>query len=80
MFQKISDWIIRAVGTDGLLHCIISALLTALIGIFTPWWCSVIIVLLLGIAKEIYDKLSGKGNPDVKDMYCDIIGIIIGTL
>ena len=80
MFQKINDWIVEAMGYDGIVHCLISALLTALIGIFTPWWLAAIIVLVIGAAKELYDKWSGKGNAEVQDMMCNIIGIIIGAL
>lgn len=80
MFQKINDWIVEAMGYDGIVHCLLSAALTALLVVFFPWWLAVIAVLIAGIAKEAYDKYSGKGSMEIKDMMCNIIGIIIGAL
>lgn len=37
-------------------------------------------VLAIGIAKEIYDKVSEKGCCEWKDIMCDLIGIVIGVL
>ena len=39
-----------------------------------------LITFAIGIVKEIYDKVTGKGCAENKDMECDIIGIIIGAL
>lgn len=66
-------------GYDGLKHIVLSAVLTVGFNLFLPWWVSVIIVLLIGIAKEIYDS-TGKGCCEWKDIICDLIGIIIGIL
>ena len=43
-------------------------------------WVAVGVVLAIGIAKKVYDKVSGRGCAENKDMVCDIIGIIIGAL
>lgn len=78
--EKIHDWLLEIMGTDGMVHCLLSAALTTLLGVFFPWWLAVIAVLIAGIAKEAYDKYSGKGSMEIKDMMCNIIGIIIGAL
>lgn len=78
--EKVHDWIIEAMGTDGVVHCLISAFLTAFIGVFLPMWLAVIIVLIIGIAKEVYDKVSNKGDADIKDFVCNLIGVAIGAL
>ena len=33
--------------------------------------------LLIGIGKEVYDKVSGKGTPSFKDLLADVAGIAI---
>lgn len=78
--EKIHDWLLGMMGTDGMAHCLLSAALTALLGVFFPWWLAVIAVLMAGIAKEAYDKYIGKGSMEIKDLMCNIIGIIIGAL
>lgn len=37
-------------------------------------------VLSIGIAKEIYDKVSGKGCAEWSDLLADFVGVIIGIL
>lgn len=67
-------------GYDGLKHIVLSAVLTVGFNLFLPWWCAAMVTLSIGMAKEIYDKLSEKGCCEWKDIMCDIIGIIIGAL
>ena len=75
MFTKLANYF----GTDGLLHILCSIIAMTSLNIFLPVWISVILVLLIGIGKElIYDKLMGKGTPSWKDLLADVIGIIIG--
>ena len=35
-------------------------------------------VFSIGLAKEIYDGMSGKGTPSYKDMLANIVGIVVG--
>jgi len=35
------------------------------------------ITMAVGILKEIYDERSGKGTPDIRDLYADFLGIFI---
>lgn len=68
------------IGTDGMKHIILSAILTVVAKWLLPVWVAVALVLLIGIIKEIYDRVSGKGCAEWKDIICDIIGILIGIL
>lgn len=45
-----------------------------------PVWVAAALVLLIGIIKEVYDKVSKKGYAEWKDIACDIAGIIIGIM
>lgn len=68
------------IGFDGCKHIILSAILTVVGKLLLPLWVVCPLVFAIGIAKEIYDKVSGKGCAENKDMVCDVIGIIIGAL
>lgn len=66
------------IGSDGMKHIILSAILTVVAKWLLPVWVAAVLVLLIGIIKEAYDKVSGKGCAEWKDIICDIIGILIG--
>lgn len=68
------------IGYDGYKHIILSDILTVVGKLLLPLWVVCPLVFAIGIFKEIYDKVSGKGCAENKDMVCDIIGIIIGAL
>lgn len=71
----------KHIGFDGLLHIVGIALLLVLLKLFgCPVLFCVLICMAVGIAKELYDLISQNGTPEVKDIICDIIGIIIGVL
>ena len=72
--------IFNLIGSDGMKHIILSAILTVVAKWLLPAWVAVGVVMAIGIAKEIYDKVSEKGCCEWKDIMCDIIGIIIGVL
>lgn len=66
---------------DGLLHVIVSAIIVLVVQIFAPWWVAMLVAMLIGIAKElIWDFYHQKGQMQIKDIICDIIGILIGCL
>lgn len=68
------------IGSDGMKHIILSAILTVVAKWLLPVWVAVGVVMAIGIAKEIYDKVSEKGCCEWKDIMCDLIGIVIGVL
>lgn len=74
MINKLFD----KAGYDGCKHIIVSALLTKILTSFAPTLLSILIVLLIGLAKEIYDRKSGKGTAEWKDIVCNAIGMSIG--
>lgn len=75
------DKIITYIGQDGLLHIVFSSLIAAVLSLFLPIWLAAIITFAIGLAKElVYDLLLKKGAFELKDILCDLIGIIIGIL
>jgi uncharacterized protein YfiM (DUF2279 family) len=87
MLQKISDWVRERIGFDGLLHFAVCAIVTALIkAMAEPLLAekgallAVLVVAMISIAKEIYDRRTGKGCAEWKDIACDLVGIIVGVL
>lgn len=82
MINKISNFLKFTIGFDGLLHFAISAILMGtlkhIIGI--GWLIAFIIVILIGFFKEGYDKISDKGDPELKDLFCNACGVIVGLL
>lgn len=68
------------IGYDGMKHIILSAILTVVAKWLLPVWVAVGVVLAIGIAKEVYDKVSGKGCSEWKDLICDVLGIVIGVM
>lgn len=67
-------------GKDKLLHIVVSAIIMVVLGWFMPTWVAVLATLCVGIGKEVYDKVSGKGSFEWMDLVCDCIGILIGVL
>lgn len=65
---------------DKLLHIVASAVIMVVLGLFLPTWVAVVSTLCVGIGKEVYDKVSGKGCFEYMDLVCDCIGILIGVL
>ena len=67
--------ILNYLGTDGLLHLVVSLILCLTIAIFLPIWAAVLISLAIGVLKElIWDKLLLKGTPEWKDILADAPG------
>jgi len=72
--------IINRIGIDKILHVLVSLVLMLEFQRFLPVWGALTVVLAIGIIKEIYDKVSGKGTPDWRDIVADCIGIILGLI
>lgn len=68
------------IAEDGMKHIIVSAALTAVLGLLLPKVVAAVIVFIIGGCKEMYDKSTGKGQLQTKDIICNIIGIVIGAL
>lgn len=68
------------IGADKLKHIVVSAIIAVALNLFLPWWVAALITLAIGVGKEVYDKVSGKGHPEWKDLVADVVGTIIGVL
>lgn len=65
---------------DKLKHIVVSAIICVALNLFLPRWVAAILTLAIGVGKEVYDKVTGKGHPEWKDLLADLIGILIGVL
>lgn len=64
----------------GLLHFFASAFLVVfLAGVVAPAW-AVLLTFVLGILKEVADYFLPNHSADMKDIFCDIVGIGAGTI
>ena len=73
--------ILNYIAQDGLLHIVLSSLIAAILSLFLPIWIAAIVTFIIGLAKElIYDLLLKKGTCELKDLICDVVGIIIGII
>lgn len=79
MVQKISDWVRERIGFDGLMHIMLSAIMVGTLKHIIGALGAVVVVSLIGIGKEIYDKHTSKGCAEFKDLVCDFAGIIVGV-
>jgi hypothetical protein len=66
------------IGSDGMKHIILSAILTVVAKWLLPVWVAVGVV--LAIAKEIYDKVIGNGCAEWTDLLADFVVVIIWIL
>lgn len=61
-------------------HIVVSAIIAVALNLVLPWWVAAILTLAIGVGKEVYDKVTGKGHPEWKDLVADLVGILIGVL
>lgn len=80
MIQKISNWARECIGFDGLMHFAICAIMTCCFKFIVGAILAAAIVCFIGMAKEFYDKKSGEGFAELKDVLCNFVGIIVGVL
>lgn len=70
----------KRLSEDKLRHIVVSAIIAVALNLILPWWVAGILTLCIGVGKEVYDKVSGKGHPEWKDLLADLVGILIGVL
>ena len=78
--MKYVNRILSWMGNDGMMHVILSSLIASVLSLVLSTGLSAVVTLAIGIGKELYDAKSGKGFCEVKDIVCDIVGILIGIL
>lgn len=78
--MKQLEKLFTLMGVDGMKHFILSAILTALLAIVLPWWMAAVGTLAVGLGKEAYDRITGRGMAEWKDVACNIAGIVVGMI
>lgn len=77
----ITSTMLHNITHDKLLHFAVSALMgSALRWCGVEWWAVLLIVMTIGVAKELYDQISKKGSPEWKDLLADLLGALVGGL
>lgn len=61
-------------------HIIISFYMTLILMLFIPMWLAITLTFLVGVSKEVYDKVSGKGSPELLDIVANTIGITLAVI
>ena len=74
LIKGLYNWL----NTDGLLHISFTSMIITFSFPFIRWW-SVVLSVLVGLAKEANDILVKKSDPklSIHDLICDCIGIIM---
>ena len=67
------------IGKDKYQHAVVSALICAVLKCVLGLPLAVILTLIVGVGKEIWDKKS-YGKADFRDILADVVGTIIGAL
>lgn len=70
----------RLLTEDKLKHIVVSAIIAVALNLFLPWWVAAGITFAVGVGKEVYDMISGKGCSEWEDLLVDLVGILIGVL
>lgn len=65
---------------DKLKHIVVSAIIAVALNLFLPWLAAAGITFAIGVGKEVYDMVSGKGCSEWEDLLADVVGILIGVL
>jgi hypothetical protein len=78
--MELLEILFEKMGADGMKHFIVSSVITALLHLFLVWWLALGITLLVGVAKELYDKHTKNGSAEWKDIVCDALGSLVVVL
>lgn len=76
MISRLFTWM----GEDGMKHVICSALLCSLLNLITCPFGACFVTFFVGVFKEAYDRVTGEGTAEFKDIVCNAIGIGIATI
>lgn len=64
---------------DKLKHFAACLIIALVVGFALNLWWGLGISIGVGLAKEVYDNVSGKGVSDIKDAVADIVGAVVGA-
>ena len=71
MKKKIID--LMKTHIDKVAHVLLATLFYAVVGLFLSALITLIATVVLAVLVEVYDKVSGKGTPDVWDIVATIV-------
>ena len=60
--------------TDKKLHFLTGIAIAALAMHYVQWYWALALVALVALGKEMYDRISGKGTPELWDFLATLIG------
>ena len=79
LYNKIANFLCSFT-SDKYVHFIVCMILVQLIALFIPFYYAMLIVFILGLGKEIFDSIQQDNTFSFKDLFSDILGIIIEGL
>ena len=79
LYNKIANFLCSFTA-DKYMHFIVCMILVQLIALFVPVLYAMLIVFILGLSKEIFDSKQQDDTFSFKDLFSDILGIIIEGL
>ena len=79
IYNKIANFLCSFT-SDKYIHFIVCMILVQLIALFIPFYYAMLIVFILGLGKEIFDSTQQDNTFSFKDLFSDILGIIIEGL
>lgn len=79
IYNKIANFLCSFT-SDKYVHFIVCMILVQLIALFIPFYYAMLIVFILGLGKEIFDSTQQDNTFSFKDLFSDILGIVIEGL
>lgn len=79
LYNKIANFLCSFT-SDKYVHFIVCMILVQLIALFIPVLYAMLIVFILGLGKEIFDSKQQDDTFSFKDLFSDILGIVIEGL
>ena len=76
LYNKIANFLCSFT-SDKYMHFIVCMILVQLIALFIPVLYAMLIVFILGLGKEIFDSKQQDDTFSFKDLFSDILGIVI---
>ena len=79
MYNKVANFLCSFTA-DKYIHFIVCIILVQLISLLVPVLYSMLIVFIIGLGKEIFDSKQQDDTFSFKDLFSDILGIVIEGL
>ena len=79
LYNKIANFLCSFT-SDKYVHFIVCMILVQLIALFIPILYAMLMLFILGLSKEIFDSKQQDDTFSFKDLFSDILGIVIEGL